>query len=94
MGVLDLELFGRALQLRWLWFQWCDSDRPWAQLEVLCNEVDRQLFRLSTLVTLGNGAKAKFRDSPWLDGHAPQDVAPNQWLMIYKIPSRCGDCGV
>jgi hypothetical protein len=29
LGVLDLELFSRALRLRWLWFQFVDPDRPW-----------------------------------------------------------------
>jgi hypothetical protein len=36
------------------------------------------------LVTLGNGAKAKFWDSPWLDGHAPRDVAPNLFKLAWR----------
>jgi hypothetical protein len=28
-GILDLERFARALQLRWLWFQWRQKERVW-----------------------------------------------------------------
>lgn len=64
--MLDLELFSRALRLRWLWFQWFDPDHPWVGTEVPCNEVDKQLFWASTVVTLGNGSKARFWEFPWL----------------------------
>ena len=30
LGIPDLEKFSRALRLRWLWFQWTDSARPWS----------------------------------------------------------------
>jgi hypothetical protein len=75
------KYFSRALRLRWLWLQWIEADRSWVQSEVSCNEVDRQLFRLSTTVILGNGNMAKFRDSPWLDGRASRDIAPR----LYKL---------
>lgn len=29
LGILDLDLFSRALRLRWLWYQWTSPDRPW-----------------------------------------------------------------
>jgi hypothetical protein len=53
LGVLDLERFSRALHLRWLWFWWADPDRPLVGLEAPCNEEDKQLFRASTVVTVG-----------------------------------------
>jgi hypothetical protein len=28
LGVLDLEKFGRALSLRWLWQEWSDDSKP------------------------------------------------------------------
>jgi hypothetical protein len=83
LGVHDLEFFSRALRLRWLWFQWIDSDRTWCNSEVPCNEVDKQLFKLSTMV-IGNGSKARFWESSWLVGRAPRDIAP--WL--YKLAWR------
>jgi hypothetical protein len=52
--------------------------------DVPCDEVDNQLFRASTTVLLGNGRKAKFWESAWLDGMAPRDVA----LRLYKLAWR------
>jgi hypothetical protein len=60
LGVLDLELFGRALCLRWLWYQWVEPERPWVGTEVPCSEKDKQFFRASTSVIVGNGVKASF----------------------------------
>ena len=86
MGILDLEKFSRALRLRWLWYRWEDPDRPWVGSEVPCSEVDKQLFRCSTVVTLGDGRTALFWESAWSDGVAPRDFAPH----LYKLAWRKG----
>ena len=52
-----VELFSRALRLRWLWLEWTDEDRPWAGTTMPWDAVDRQLFRTSTLVTIGMAEK-------------------------------------
>jgi len=70
LGVLDLERFSRALKLRWLWYEWKEPDRPWVGGNLPVNEVDRQLFRTSTVVTVGNGNTAKFWEASWLQGKA------------------------
>jgi hypothetical protein len=62
LDVIHLELFSRALRLRWLWYQWAEPDRPWVGSEVPCDEVDKQLFRISTVVRLGNGNKLASRN--------------------------------
>jgi hypothetical protein len=84
LGVLDLEMFSRALRLRWLWYKWVEVDRPWVGGNIPVNEVDRQLFRACTRVQLGNGATAQFWESTWLDGKAPRDIAP----LLYKLAWR------
>ncbi|CAN6334617.1 unnamed protein product, partial [Urochloa humidicola] len=81
LGVLDLGFFSRALRLRWLWYQWTEPERPWVGAEVSCNDIDKALFRASTRVTVGNGARARFWESSWLDGQAPRDIAPH----LYKL---------
>ena len=58
LGILDLDLFSRALRLRWLWFQWVSPERPWVGTEPPVDAIDKQLFRVSTIVTVGNGLKA------------------------------------
>jgi hypothetical protein len=64
LGVLDLEAFSRALRLGWLWYQWVEPDRPWVGSDVPCVEVDKQLFRASTQVPVGNRQRAWFWESP------------------------------
>jgi hypothetical protein len=29
LGIKDLDKFGRALRLRWLWHSWDAQERPW-----------------------------------------------------------------
>jgi len=48
------------------------------------NAVDRQLFRASTVVTLGDGATASFWQSAWLDGLAPMDIYPNLFKLAWR----------
>lgn len=84
LGVLDLELFGKALRLRWLWYQWTGPDRPWVGTEVPCDEVDKQLFRDSTIVMVGNGLRAGFWESSWLGGQAPRDLAPSLYNLAWR----------
>jgi mannosylglycoprotein endo-beta-mannosidase len=84
LGILDLDLFSRALRLRWLWYEWNEPDRPWVGTELPVNEIDRQLFRASTVVTVGNGLKAEFWNSSWLNGSPPRDVAPSLYRLAWR----------
>jgi hypothetical protein len=77
LGVPDLERFGHALRLRWLWQDWTEDSKPWAGIDLPCNDIDRLLFNSSTTVSLGDGAKARFWHNNWLDGEAPRYLAPN-----------------
>jgi mannosylglycoprotein endo-beta-mannosidase len=88
LGVLDLELFSRALRLRWMWYQFVDPERPWAGTDLPCSEIDKQLFRASTVVMLGNGERARFWDDCWLNGQAPRYIAPH----LHKLAWRKSNC--
>ena len=66
----------------WLWFQLIEPELPWVGTEPPVDAVDQQLFRASTIVTLGNGEKASFWQSTWLGGQAPMD-----WFL-YKLAWR------
>jgi hypothetical protein len=46
--------------------------------------LDKQLFRCSTVVTVGDGRKALFWDSTWVDGHAPRDIAPHLYKLAWR----------
>jgi hypothetical protein len=43
LGVIAIDLFSRALRLRWLWYAWKDPDKPWVSAEPPVNEIDWQL---------------------------------------------------
>jgi len=82
LGVTDLDKFGRALRVRWLWQEWSDDHKPWSGTYVPCNEVDRLFFNASTTVSIGNGKKTKFWHHSWLDGEAPRNLAPHLFDLV------------
>ncbi|PNT62408.1 hypothetical protein BRADI_4g02793v3 [Brachypodium distachyon] len=85
LGLPDLAKFGRALRLRWPWFSWADPDRPWIGLSSPCTSTDMDLFRASTRIQLGNGAKTLFWHDPWLpDG----GITCARWPRLYAIATR------
>jgi hypothetical protein len=83
-GRTDLENFGRALRLRWLWQEWVDEFKPWAGAELSCNETDRLLFNSSTIITIGDGAKAHFWHNSRLEGEAPRNLAPHLFELVKR----------
>lgn len=76
LGIVEMERFSRALRLRWLWFSWEGRDRPWKGMELPVDSGDLALFNAATTVILGNGEKAIFWTSRWLQGEAPTLLYP------------------
>jgi len=70
--------------LRCIWYQWKEKDRAWANLDVPCDQEDRDLFNASTLVSVGNEKTVSFWQSSWLDGTAPKNIVPT----LYKKTKR------
>ena len=84
LGVFDLENFGRALRLRWLWMSWQQPPRPWVGLDLPCDKQDRALFSMATIITVGDGRLACFWHDRWLQGQCPKVIAPS----LYEIAIR------
>ena len=84
LGGLDLNRFGRAMRLRWQWLQWTDEARPWRGMQTPCDEMDRELFRASMEITLGDGVKCCF----WLDAWAPRGALWHQFPELFTIATR------
>ena len=84
LGILNLKKFATALHLRWLWLEWDDPPRAWCGTEIPCGKEDRNIFAAATKVTIGDGTKAKFWESPWLDGVLPKDIAPKNFELSRK----------
>jgi hypothetical protein len=79
-----LDIFGRALRQRWLWYAWTEKDKPWVGTGTPCDLIDEQFFRASTAATLGDGKTAKFWHCSWLNGRVPRDIAPNLFKLAWR----------
>jgi hypothetical protein len=80
LGIMDLERFGHALRLRWLWLQWTEPNKPWHNTELPVDDVDKDLFAAAMRVQVHNGKTAKFWTDSWLNGAAPAAMFP----MLYQ----------
>jgi hypothetical protein len=79
LRILNMEKFGRALRLRWPWFEWTASERPWVGLGNPCTKDDMDFFYAMTNVTISDGKKAIFWDAPWAGGGLVQ--------ILLRLPS-------
>jgi hypothetical protein len=60
LGVKDLKLMGRALQLCWLWQQCSDPSRLSASIPVSDDVMTREFFKASIVITVGSGMSTLF----------------------------------
>jgi hypothetical protein len=51
-------------------------------MDTPCDATERLLSNACTTVTMGNGHKAKFWHSSWLQGDAPRMLAPNFYSLV------------
>ena len=84
LGILNLKKFATALRLRWLWFEWSAEPKPWSGLGNPCSARDHDIFAAATNVTVGDGEKALFWESSWLNGRRPKDFAP----LVFDIAKK------
>jgi hypothetical protein len=45
---------------------------------------EQALFKLCTEITVGDGNKTKFWKDRWLNGRAPQDIAPECFRLAWR----------
>jgi hypothetical protein len=60
LGILDLQKFGWALRVRWLWLSKTEPNKPWAAFPVTIHGNAKALFAFAITTTVGNGAHTKF----------------------------------
>jgi hypothetical protein len=81
-GVLDLNLMGRVLQLRWLWLSQTDPSRSWAALPIQEDPITTAFFKASIRCTVGNGHSTSFWTNPWVDGQCIADFTPDLFEAV------------
>jgi hypothetical protein len=84
LGIINLEIFARALRLRWPWQEWTMPEKLWVGLGNPCTPVDMSLFYAATSISIGNGASADFWQTPWLLGQRPMDIAPDIYALCRR----------
>ena len=85
LGIHNLEVMGWALQMRWLWFEKTNPNRPWAGLEIPVHPNTTALFAISVVTTVGNGENTLFWTDRWLLGTRLEDLAPS---VFQAVPAR------
>lgn len=56
----DLEVLGRALNMRWLWFKKTQPDRLWANLDIQALPMSTDMFAVSVITEVGDDANTLF----------------------------------
>lgn len=85
LGILDLTNFARALRLRQSWYKWTDSERPWSGFSLKATHIEEELFKTSTIITVGDGKRTGF----WKD--APKDIAPLCYSRAWRKNQTVAD---
>jgi hypothetical protein len=60
LGILDLQRFGWALRVRWLWLGKTKPNKPWAAFPVSIHGKAQALFAAAITTEVGNRANTKF----------------------------------
>jgi hypothetical protein len=81
LDVLDLAKFKRALRLRWQWYRWKNSSKPWTKLPVTQGKTEDELFQACTTILVGNRECIRFWHARWLHGKSPKEIA----LALYNL---------
>ena len=82
LGILDLQRFGWALRVRWLWLGKTEPERPWSAFPIPVHNCAKSLFATAVHSEVGNGANIKFWTDRWLDGRSIEMLAPNLFACV------------
>ena len=84
LGILDLQYFGWALRVRWLWLEKTEPNKPWAAFPMSINKNAQALFSMALTTTVGSGSQTKFWTDRWLNGKSIELLAPIFLLVFPK----------
>jgi hypothetical protein len=84
LGILNLEVLSWALQMRWMWLQKTQPDRPWSNLDIQVHANIFALFIISVTSLVGNGRSTCFWADCCLHGQKNQDLASALFASVPK----------
>jgi len=84
LGILDLQYFGWALRVRWLWLGKTDPNKPWAAFPISINKNAQALFSMALTTTVGSGSQTKFWTDRWLNGKSIELLASHLFACVPK----------
>jgi hypothetical protein len=84
LGILNLDVPGWALQMRWLWLQKTQPERSWTNLDIQVHPNVSALFKISVISMVGDGKSTCFWADHWLHGQTIQDLAPALFALVPK----------
>jgi hypothetical protein len=90
LGILNLEVLSWALQMRWMWLQKTQPDRPWSNLDIQVHPSVSALFIISVTSLMGDGRSTCFWVDLWLHGQKIQDLAPALFASVPKQIAKKG----
>ena len=68
LGILDLEILGWALRMRWLWLKKIQPDQPWAALDLHVHSNSMSMFCISAYSVFGDDSRKLFWCDKWFQG--------------------------
>jgi hypothetical protein len=68
LGIMDFNLLGRTLCLRWLWLSQTNHERPLALHPVADDASIEAFFQASIRCVVGDGESTFYWTNPWLNG--------------------------
>lgn len=77
LRITDLQIQGRALNIKWLWLQRTDATKPWAGLPMDCDKQTQEMFNASVQIIPVNGGLTKFWSDRWLQSASLPDITPD-----------------
>ena len=88
LGILDLQRFGYALRMIWLWMKQTDEARSWHELPMEKEPIVEAMFQSSIYVELGDGRKALFWTDRWLQGKSLLDLRVCLVLLVPELRDK------
>jgi hypothetical protein len=85
LGILILEMWSWALQMRWLWLKKTQPEWPWMNMDIQVHSNVKALFSISVTSLVGDGRSTYFWMDWWLHGQNIEEIAPTLFASVPNL---------